>query len=251
MSINSKKLVRGIGQLAFLLLFMPHSAHAEMRVWVDRSGKQYVAEFSKEIFGKVFLRDVAGEIISMEVESLSASDAEYVRTMKPPKIDVKVTAKTKGIKLSEYNNNLEQAWTVTETIQIRKISNPRFDGRLSGEVYLVGKDIVSGRYVMLCREQFSPVFNEENNGNYEYKVSTEVRRFEDYNLQTRGYEYAGHLVIVFGPQGDRLATGTSLNRFSDEALDSLRKFPYFTFFDQDGRKQSTPHPEYSSSRRSF
>jgi len=252
MSIKPKSLVRGIGQRALLLLlFVPHSTNAEMRIWSDRDGKQVAAEFSKEAFGKVFLRDVTGKMIPIDVENLSSNDAKYIRTMVSPKIEVKVVTKTKSVKANEYNNDLQQMWIVTETIQIRKTSSPRFDGKLSGEVYLVGKDIVSDRYVMLCRERFSPAFSEEKNKNYEFSVSAEVCRFEDYNGQDRGYEYAGHLVVVFGPQGDRLATATDLSRFSDEALDSLRAFSYFTFFDQDGRKRSTPRPEYSNTRRSF
>jgi hypothetical protein len=234
---------------AFLLMFLCGAARAEMRVWADRSGKQYTAEFSKEAFGLVFLRDVNGSLFSIKLDELSAGDTKFIRTMVAPTIRVSVASKMKAIPTSIYAEDLEQVWQVSETIQIEKSSPARFDGKLSGEIYLVGEDILTGRYLMLHTQEFYPVFNEANNGRYELTVSTKVRHWEEYNMiENRGYDYAGYLLIVSGPRGERLATKTSLNRFSDEALEALRGFSYFTFFNGDGRKVSVPRPEYSEDR---
>lgn len=245
MFINSRTLI-----FRLLLFLLSNSAWAEMRVWADRSGNQYTAEFSKEDFGLIYLRDMNDSLFSIKLGDLSASDTKFVRTMMAPTIEVSVSSKLKELDVSTYSATLSpKVWLATETIQIKKSSPARFDGNLSGEVYLVGKDVLSGRYIMLHTQKFYPVFNEQNDQQFELSVSTKVRHWDEYNtIESRGYDRAGYLVVIFGPRGNRLATKTSLNRFSDEALESLRSFPYFTFFNKDGRKVSVPRPEYSEDR---
>ena len=111
----------------------------------------------------------------------------------------------------------------------------------SGNFWLSGKGT---SYVQL---------NEENRRKYTFEAAADFRVYEEYNnLETRGADYVGYLVVVLDSRGNKLATSMDLPWLEEgEKVDALRKFHIAAFFDENCRKHSVPRPRYFDGRREF
>ena len=244
---------------AMAALFFRGSVFAEMRVWEDTSGKSVKAEFVRELFGSVELRRPDGSLRSIPLEELSAQDTRYLRTRIPPEIELETRAQTKekvrnkNTTRSEYEQFADDISVVTVTVQIRQKSSAVFNGTLRAEVYLIGKEVATDPYRLSGKGTAQVQFTEENRGKYSFQTAADFRVYEEYNnLETRGARYAGYLVVVIDPMGNKLATQTDLSWLEDdEKIDALRKFHIDAFFDDSCRERSVPRPRYYDARREF
>jgi len=234
-------------------LFFSGSVSAEMRIWEDTSGTSVKAEFVREIFGAVELRRPDGGLQSIPLEKLSAQDTEYLRTRIPPEIELVVRKQKRGkVRNEDFVRDGDVINVVTADIQVKKKSRPPFTGILRAEVYLIGKEVATDDYRLSGRETYQVQFTEENQGVCTFQSSADFRVYEEYNeLEVRGAEYAGYLVIVMDSMGNRLATQTDLSWLKDEKIDALRKFHVGSFFDSNCRKRSVPRPRNYDSRFDF
>jgi hypothetical protein len=118
---------------------------------------------------------------------------------------------------------------------------------------LIGKEVATDHYRLSGKGTAQVQFTEANQRKYTFETSADFRVYEEYNnLETRGAEYAGYLVIIIDPMGNKLATETDLPWLvGNEKIDALRKFYVDSFFDENCRKRSVPRPRYFDSRREF
>lgn len=243
---------------ALAAVFSCGSVFAEMRIWEDTSGKQVKAEFVRELFGSVELRRPDRSLYSIPLENLSAQDTRYLRTRIPPEIKLDVRSKTqakvrnKNTTRSEYEQFSDEINVVTVTIQIRQKSSAAFNGILRAEAYLIGKEVATDHYRLSGKGISQVSLNEENRRTFTFETSADFRVYEEYNnIETRGAEYAGYLVVVIDPMGNKLAVQTDLSWLNDEKIDTLRKLHVDSFFDENGRKRSVPRPRYYDGRTEF
>jgi hypothetical protein len=240
--------------LAVAAMFCGGTAYAEMRIWEDTSGKQVKAEFDRELFGAVELRRPDGSLYSIPLENLSAQDLNYLRTRIPPEIELNIRTQKKGkVRNEDFARTGDTINVITATVEIRQKSSAVFNGILRMEVYLIGREVATADYRLSGKETFQVQFTEENKRRQTVQTSADFRVYEEYNnLQTRGAEYAGYLVVVIDPQGDKLAIKTDLSWLREEdRVDELRKFHVDSFFDQNVRKRSVPRPKYYEGRIQF
>ncbi len=245
---------------AMAALFLRGSVSAEMRVWEDTSGKSVKAEFVRELFGSVELRRPDGSLRSIPLENLSAQDTKYLRTRIPPVIELEIRAqkqekvRNKNTTRSEYEQFADDINVVTTTVRIRQKSSAVFNGILRAEVYLVGREVATPDIYRLSGKGTAQVrFTEENKKKFEFETAADFRVYEEYNnLETRGAKYAGYLVVVIDPAGNKLATQTDVPWLEgDQKIDALRKFNLDAFFDENCRERSVPRPSYYDARREF
>ena len=243
--------------LAFSSLIGPVAA--EMRVWEDTSGRSVKATFVRELFGSVELRRPDGSLYSIPLEDLSAQDTKYLRTRIPPEIDIEIRTKKQPKERNENSTRAEYEQfsdiidVVTASVQIRQKSSAVFSGVLRAEFYFIGKEVATDHYRLSGKGTSNVQFNEENEGEYSFQVSADFRVYEEYNnLETRGAEYAGYLLVVLDPVGNRLAVQTDLSWLNEEdRIEALRKFHVDSFFDENCRKRSVPRPRYYDARFEF
>jgi hypothetical protein len=258
---SNRQRTRPLICFALAAVFFCGSVSAEMRVWEDTSGTSVQAEFVREMFGAVELRRPSGKLHSIALENLSAQDTDYLRTRIPPEIELSVRTeaqakeRNQNATRAEYEQFADDINVVTAEVQVKKKSSTAFNGILRAEVYLVGKEVATDHYRLSGKETFPVQFTEENQGKYTFQTSADFRVYEEYNnLETRGAEYAGFLVVVMDPLGNRLATQTDLSWLkdeNDEKIDALRKFYVDSFFDENCRKRSVPRPQYYDARHEF
>ena len=239
--------------LVLLLLSGFISTAFQMRVWEDLNGLQIKGKFVREIFGSVEIRRPNGELHSIVLEELSPEDLAYVRTLIPPEVVVSVRAKE-----SAKERNEEFIWAndkvtiITAEVEVRKKSRTPYQGTLKAEVYLIGKEMVTGAYTLVGKGTSRVHFTEDNRGRYEFSTAAEYRVYEEYNeLEIRGAAYEGYLVVVVDPQGEKLITETNLSWLEKEYVDELRRFYVGIFFDERCKKRSVPRPKYYDARVQF
>ncbi len=230
------------------------AAVAEMRVWRDKSGREVQGTYIRQIFGAVALKTPAGTSVSIPLAVLSDADLSYIHTVIFTKVEITARKKTKAkernkdfVKDGDYIN------VVTLDVQIEKKSREPFNRTLSAEVYLIGKEVYTGDFVLTGKGASAVKFTEENGGVSPFSTAADFRVYEEYNgLQTRGAEYEGYLVLVFDPNGGLLDYKTDLSWLREQKkIDALRKFYVGSFFDENCRKRSVPRPLYYSARVNF
>ncbi len=245
---------------AWIAVFFCGSVYAEMRVWEDTSGKAVKAKFVRELFGSVELRRPDGSLHSIPLEKLSAQDMKYLRTRIPPEVELEIRTKKLPMVRNE-NDATESDWeqfaddinVVTATVEVRQKSSAVFNGTLRAEVYFIGKEVATDHLRLAGKGTSQVQFTEENRRKHTFEIAANFRVYEEYNkLETRGADYAGYLVVVIDPSGNKLVVKTDLSWLEeDEKIDALRKFHVDAFFDENCRKRSVPRPRYYDARHEF
>jgi len=237
-----------------ILSFSCSAVGAEMRVWRDKSGNQFVGEFVREKFGSVMLKTPDRRPLSIKKVNLSAGDLEYLRTTILPPIKMTVRKKKREKERNEdFRQSGDYISIVTLEVTVQKMSREPYAGTLRAEVYLVGEEVEEGTsgplYRLSGKGESQVFFNEENRGKYEFSKSATFRQYEEYRTGVpRGVEYAGYLVVMFDPQGNRMGYKTDLGWLDEDEIEKLRSFYVGKFFDESCRKRSVPHPKYYAPR---
>ena len=246
--------IRKIFRILILLCLIITTAESyQMRVWEDVNGLQIKGKFIREIFGSIEIRRPNGELHSITIEELSAEDLTYVRTLIPPEVEILVRSSE-----SAKERNEEFIWAndkvtvVSANVEVRKKSRSPYQGTLKAEIYLIGKEMVTGAYTLAGMATSRVHFTDENKGRYTFKTSAIYRVYEEYNeLEIRGASYEGYLVVVVDPQGNKIATETDLSWLLDENINKIRNFYVGIFFNENCNKRSVPRPKYYDGRVRF
>ena len=252
--------VRGLGKkrqfkallVGLIGVLFSFSVLAEMRIWEDKSGKRFSAEFVREISGRITLKMPDNRPLFIKVEDLSASDLQYIRTTILPEIQIEVRKKKKAKERNtEFVGSSDFVNVVTLDVTVKKKTRTLYEGRLNAEVYLVGKEVATDDYVLFGKKTFPVRFTEENRGACEFSTSADVRHFLDYNDQYRGATYEGYLVVVLDSQKKRLDAKTNLSWLEDENIEALRALRVDSFFRENCKKRSVPRPAYYQDRANW
>lgn len=244
--------------ILYLVLFAvcPAVFSAEIRTWTDVKGKEYQAEFLRELFDKVTLRDAQGKEYRVAVEDLSEHDQRYLRVMVPPQIEIAFTRKVEQMTVpwDLWHEDNAVMTKVSGEIAIQKLSKRPFTSRLSAEVYLVAKEVDGDNFVLLGKTDSSFLFTDDAQNVHKFKaepVSTRV--YNEYNgVQRRGEAYAGYLVVVSDARGDIVGTKTDLGDWIKvpETIVNLRELSvrgaasvYSRHFDKTGKKTEVTRPK--------
>lgn len=236
-----------------LILLCASANAADMRVWTLKSGERVEGQYERVSFDSVRLRTPAGDPLSIKFDDLSGADMDYLGSQVVPEINIDVKKKQKP---KIRNQKFVFPWgrdeidVVTLFVDVRKKSRLPFTGVLNAEVFFIGKEEATDAYRLASKEAFKIRFTEENKGRFEYTCSTDFRVYDEYNeMQTRGANYEGYVVVVTGPSGETVGVETSLNWLEDpKKLEELRAMRIFTFFDQNLRRLSVPRPDYYYTR---
>ena len=240
-------------RFTLVAMFLCGSAFAEMRVWEDTSGIPVTAEFVREIFDTIELRRPDGSLYSIPLENLSPLDTQYLRTRIPPEVNLSVrTQKRSKVRNEDFVRTGDIINVVTADVEVQKKSRAPFHGVLRAEIYLIGKEVATDHYRLSGKETRRVQFTEDNQKVCTFQTSADFRVYEEYNeLEIRGAEYAGYLVIIMDSEGTRLAVESDLSWLDDEKIEALRKLRVNSFFDETCRKRSVPRPRYYDSRFEF
>lgn len=219
---------------------------AEMRVWQTEEGRSFKGEYLREQFGLFYFRGEDKQIQKVSVTNLIPSHVRYIHTMIPPKM---MLSFRRNLSQEEGRYADPDVRLVDGIAEIKKISRKPFEGVLSGELYIVAKEVATDDYVMLVKKKVAVRFPVTKNPTVEIKFSARTRVYEEYNkIETRGRNYEGYLLVVTDPSGEILEMKTNLSWLDKEELSTFRRFNVFTFFNEECREQSVPRPKHYTGR---
>jgi hypothetical protein len=244
--------------IIYFVLLAGFSVNAEFRTWTDRKGRKYEADFVREMFDKVTLRDTNGKEYRFAVDELSENDQKYIRVMVPPELDINFSKKTdpKAKPWELYDLDNDTTVLISATVQINKKSKRPFTSRLTAELFLIAKEYDGQNCILLSKTDSSFLFSEQSGNLHEFKTDpVEVAVFTDYNDQRRGAEYLGYLVAVSDSRGNIVKTVTDVEWLADNVKELRELYirgaasVYSRHFDKETiRKVKVPRPEYYTSR---
>ncbi len=220
------------------------SAFSAMRMWEDKQGHRFEAEYVKELFGSVFMKDANNHSIDIDVKDLSDADVQYIRTAFPPEISVNVIKDSKNKKRNKYARLREDRKIITLRVSIDKESNAPFNGKLTAEIYLIGKEVATDDFRLILKKAADVKFTDENHGECQFEITGETRAYTEYNNQERGDVYAGYIVLVFDPQGNQISLSTNFQWVQENKVNPLRNLQSGDFFDKEFNETPVPRPDY-------
>lgn len=231
---------------AFIISCLLGSAvFAEMRVWESMDGRTFKAEYVREQFDLFYFRDEHRHIQKIAVTNLIPSHVRYIRTIVPPKLSLSFRKK---IEEEEGRYADPDTRLVKTTASVRKVSKAPFVGTLTGELYLVAKEVATPDYMVLAKKTFEIRFPQDED-TVTVELNAQTREYDEYNeKQRRGRNYEGYLLVVTSASGEVLKTDTDLKWIDEETIDQFRKFKVFTFFNNKCERRSVPRPQSYSPR---
>ncbi len=194
----------------FILLgFILSATAAEMRIWEDKDGNRYEAEFVREFFDKMTLRCKDGTEVRIPVEDFSEHDQKYMRVKVPPQvvIDFSKSMWTKE-KPPEMWETEDILLMVQGTATIHKESKRIFTSRLNAELFMIAKEVDGGNFILLSKTDSSFLLGDHNEDTHVFSSEPDfTRKYDEMGPSGwRGEQYAGYLIVVSDKDGNTLAT---------------------------------------------
>ncbi len=243
--------------VCFFVSMLCISVHAEIRIWRDKKGKEYEAEYVRELFDKVTLKTTDGKEHRLAVKDFSEHDQKYLRVMVPPNFSIdfskKTSEKEKAWELWDEDDDVTTI--VRGDVTIAKESKRPFTSSLKAEIFLVAEELDGENYILLGKTDSSFLFSEQNDYTHVFKIDpVEALVYLEFNfIQQRGEEYRGYLVVVSDAHGNILKTKTDIREWIEapEVIENLRELMVRgkmsirnRHFDKTGQKVRVPRPKF-------
>jgi len=243
----------------FILLGLVFAASAaEIRIWNDKNGNTYEAEYVRELFDKLTLKTTDGKEVRIAVEDISEHDQKYLRVMVPPNLSIDFSKKTsiKDKPKELWDTDDDTITVIKGEVTIVKESKRPFTSGLKAELFLIADEINgNGNFILLSKTDSSFLLGEHNDDTHVFKFEpVEAQRYLEYNeIQRRGEEYRGYLVVISDTHGNIVQTKTDIREWIEapEVIENLRELAVrgapsirSRHFDKTGSKVKVPRPKF-------
>ena len=170
---------------------------------------------------------IKGIICVTVLGSVLAAEAAF-----PLHVDIDVSAKTSRKQIGAGDDGSATMETVQVKVKVRKNRGDVPEGKLSAELYVIGKQIQTGYYGIIDVQKGEFELLPENQFTAEYKSPVYSLGRTDGNINVGG-KYETYLVVICGPDGEVMdyRSGRAL---SDEGVALIRTMGKNTMFDRDG-----------------
>ena len=169
---------------------------------------------------------IKGLICSAVVGSVVAVDAF------PLRVDIDVSTKRDTKQIGAGDSGEVKRESVIVKVKVRKSGGDVPEGKLSGELYVIGKQIHTGNYgiIDVVKKEFELL--KENDYTAEYVSPSYVLGRTEGNIDVGG-KYETYLVVVSGPDGE-IIDYRSGRHISEKGVAFIRTLGKDTMFDKDG-----------------
>ena len=242
----------------FWVLVVCFSGYSEMRIWKDKDGNTYKAEYVRELFDKLTLKTEDGKEVRLPVEAFSEHDQKYLRVMVPPKVEIDFSKKTRIKPKPEelFDNDNDTISIITGTVVITKKSKRPFTSGLTAEIFLIAEELDGDNYIILSKTDVRFLLNDQNENTCTIKLDpVEPCRFFNDNNMLRGEKYAGYLIVISDAKGTVLQTKTDLTGGWIDQPDVIKNLQELAVrgapsirsrhFDKTGAKAEVPRPKFA------
>ncbi len=245
-----------IFNIFFLMFVLAISAFSEVRIWNDKDGNAYEAEYVRELFDKLTLKTTDGKEVRIPIEDFSEHDQKYLRVMVPPNISISFRKEswTKD-KPPELWPTKDVTTVIRGKLTVEKESKRPFTSGLIAEIFLIAEELDGDNYILLSKTKSRFLLVDQNENTFVLKTHlVEPRRYWDDSKMLRGEEYKGYLVVISDTRGNILQIKTDIPGGwieQPEVIENLRKLAVVgapsirsRHFDKTGAKAEVPRPKF-------
>jgi hypothetical protein len=170
---------------------------------------------------------IKGLICITFIGSVVTAEAQF-----PLRVDIDVTTKRNTKQIGAGDSGEVKRSTVIVKVKVRKSGGDLPEGKLSGELYVIGKQIQTGYYGII--DVFKADFEllKEKDYTAEYTSPAYVLGQTSGNINVGGV-YETYLVVVSGPDGE-IIDYRSGRHLDDKQVAFIRTLGKDTMFDRDG-----------------
>ncbi|RKX44344.1 MAG: hypothetical protein DRP64_06730 [Verrucomicrobia bacterium] len=221
------------------------SDEPEMRTWTLANGRTMEAEFVSLIGTKAVLKNTGGRIKKVLFEQLSAEDRTYIELARPPAFNVNFSRKDRQhIFAGRYPRPSENRGSYG--VRFKQTGTGAYSHELQAEIFVIGQQNskLTGKYVLLDRQQTTFTATRENQRSHEFYSDREVVLTGGIR---QGIDYQGYLVTLTDVRGETIAVETSHQWLADH-LDNLKELKVGNYFSKEDCKRTFPTRPKKSGR---
>ncbi|MEI6892432.1 MAG: hypothetical protein V5783_09695 [Pontiella sp.] len=150
----------------------------------------------------------------------------------PLRVDVDVSTRRSRRTIGAGLDGEAKVENVQVHVKVRKASGQVWEEPITAELYVIGKIIQTGNYVIIDTKKGTGVFDKENDNSFEYRSPMYPLGRTSGNIKV-GAIYETYLVVVTDHTG-KVVTTRSGRSISDEGIEFIRTLGPLTKFDRDG-----------------
>lgn len=254
---------KNIWILFFCLIY--GSLFAEIKTWTTLDGGTFEGELAGEEFGELRFFDERNDVRFVPFESLSPKDRYYISHRFHPEIEASVSVSDEADPWPEwYRGYADLFYLYSFDVKLEKQTLIPCKDKLLAELYILGKSVDGGNYVLVERVLSRFVFPDSEESVHQFLVELPPVFGRYYIHYTeRGDEYAGYVIAVLDSRGDLVMCDTdlSMNWVKDDLPKSVKKLRvlyleglgsrYSRHFDESIRKVQPPQPEWYERYRTY
>jgi hypothetical protein len=150
----------------------------------------------------------------------------------PLRVDIDVSTKRETKQIGAGDDGEVKRESVIVKVKVRKSGGDVPEGMLSGELYVIGKQIQTGNYgiIDVVKKEFE--LTKENDYTAEYVSPSYMLGRTAGNIDVGG-KYETYLVVISGPDGE-IIDYRSGRHISDKGVAFIRTLGKDTMFDKEG-----------------
>jgi hypothetical protein len=176
------------------------SASAEFRVWELSDGRGFEAELVNVFAGEAAFKMPGGEVRKIPLDRFSNESRVSIELEKPPKLSLGfIKDNDSKIFPQGINPDTQRPKEVRSRygVRVKQTSTGDYNHELHIELFVIGKERLGEKYILLDRNTASFFLTDENRKQFEMRNDREVtlRNFT-VGGSVRGEKYHGYLVIV-------------------------------------------------------
>ena len=172
---------------------------------------------------------VKGFICVAVLGSVMASNAQ---TKFPLRVDVDVSTKRENQNIGAGKNGEAKVENVQVIVKIHKSSGQPWTDPVTAELYVIGKEIQTGNFVIIDVKKGSGTFDKENDNSFKYTSPVYPIGKTSGNINV-GATYETYLVVITDHTGKIVETRSGRS-IKDKGIEFIRQQGPLTKFDKDG-----------------
>ncbi len=158
--------------------------------------------------------------------------ASSANTKFPLRVDVDVSTKRSKRNVGAGYDGEVKVENVQIKVKIRKSSGQPWTDPVSAELYVIGKEIQTGNYIIIDVKKGTDVFDKEKDNSFEYTSPMYPIGRTSGNINVGG-TYETYLVVVTDHEGNIVETRSGRS-IKDKGIAFIRELGPLTKFDKDG-----------------
>ena len=198
------------------------------RVWHTANGKILgKACFVMLLGGKVVLRDTKEALQKIPLNLFCAADQEYVELETPPRFNIDFSKQSRRLNVPpSFFPSWEQPklFEYTFSAKLKQVSANHYSHPLKVELFVIGKEIMGNRYLLLDRQVRSFIPSQQKDRRFRFSGQSVLLRDSTFYKQRRGERYCSFLIVVSDEKG-RIIQYATPKKWLFEHLNDLRTFP--------------------------